>query len=227
MWLKDKFDRIKNSIVISNAFKKHKNAVDVQIIKGSRPVQTAIFNTEKASFVFLKEKETINKGDIIVDERNQHYQILRVNDNAKLVINVDNDELEIETIEADCIEFEDERSLFNQINKQSQSINQTINFYVEKMEQSSIGSIGLIHQNNNIELTVKESWGRLKHDLEWRFEYKEHKKYIESIDKAIETNDYTQIDQKAKEKTAKLLGAFLGEFVSMFTINLIEYLKNK
>lgn len=223
MWLKDKTNEIYDSLKIGNAFKNDKRSILIQVIKGDRKKLHAIFDKEKCCFYLLKEKEPISESDLIVNFRNQLFKVLDVQNHATITIDVDNRKQEIAVVAVSCENYKIDNSLFEMVNNQKQTSYQVLNINIDSISNSSVQSIGNQEAINNARQDIVTKWCEIKREIEWRFDYKEHKKYIDSVDSAISNNDSSLVDMKAKERTVKLLGSFLGELIAVFTANLIKY----
>lgn len=227
MWLGDKLNQLKDHVKVANAFKHDKRSIEIRVIKGERKVQTAIFNDECCCFFLLKEKNVIYSSDLIVDDRNHLFKVVRVDDNSKIDIVVDDVEQSVDAIAVYCERYHIDNSLFEIVNSQKQTVNQVLNIHIDSIDGSQIGTIGSINSSNNMSQNIINKWESIRRELDWRFDYKEHQKYINSVDNAIAQNNADLVDTKAKEKTMKLLGGFLGELIGTFTTCLIEYFRNK
>ena len=160
-------------------------------------------------------------------EREELYQILNVNDNANVEIEIDGHPTKAEAVCLSCEKYVADDSIFEIVLTQKQSISQTLNIHIDNVADSSISNIGKISASNYSETVLLDKWSKIKRELNWRFDYKEHEKYIKSVDEAILHKNAEYVDLKAKEKTARLLGAFIGELVATFTTCLINFYSNK
>lgn len=227
MWINDKYNQIKNTIKIVNAFKHDKRGIEIQVIKGDRKVQTAIYDDNNCCFFLLKEKNTIYSSDLIVDDRNHLFKVIKVDDNSKIEIEIDGTKQSVDVVAVYCERYHIDNSLFEIVNSQKQTVYQVLNVHIDSIDGSHVGTIGSVSSSNHMSQNIVNKWESIKRELDWRFDYKEHQKYISSVDNAISQTNPNLIDLKAKEKTVKLLGGFLGELIGTFTVCLIEYFKNK
>ena len=225
MWIGDKVNQLKDHMKVVGAFKHDKRSIEMQVIKGERKIQTAIFDDDNCRFFLLKEKNIIYSSDLIVDDRNHLFKVVRVDDNSKVEIEIDNNMQSVDAVAVYCERYHIDNSLFEIVNSQKQTVNQILNIHIDSIDGSQIGTIGSINSSNDMSQNIINKWESIRRELDWRFDYREHQKYINGIDSAISQKNADLVDLKAKEKTMKLLGGFLGELIGAFTTCLIEFLR--
>ena len=218
-FIKNAFNNTIESIETKKAFKSDKRSIHLLVFKGNRDVVISIFDETNNCFYLLEDKTT-NVNDILVTEREKQYKVIDVK-NAQISLIIDNQNKSIDVVALICEPFlNDPHSLVNSI-----QINQTANsnfvFNIENMNDSSISNFGNIVNKIDFTQDIEHKWSMLKHDLDYRFHYKEYKKYIELVDQTIAQKKIL-LKLEIAEKVARIAGSFLGEIIKGFTAALLE-----
>lgn len=222
-FIKSKAKALIDRVKVISAFNKNKNCIKLMLIRGSNPISNAIFARESCCFYILKEKIEFKAKDLVVTSREELFQILNVDDNASVEIEINGQSENVDAICLTCKKYVADDSIFDIVLTQKQTINQTLNINIDSISDSSISNIGQISASNYSETVLLDKWSKIKRELNWRFDYKEHDKFIKSVDEAILNKSSDFVDVKAKEKSARILGAFIGELISTFTTCLISF----
>lgn len=220
----DKIQGLIDDISLHKEFNKSERIIKIQLIKGNRKIIQVINDSENNVFIFFGKAKEVISNDIIIDERNLKYIVREIEENCKMSLQVDGSEQKADIIKVHYSKFEnDTESIFDVITQRIK-VSLTVNATIQEINNSTINSIGAITNSINQNQDFKITWHKIKHDLNWRFDYKEYGRFIYNVDNAISAGSYEEINQKEKVKAMKQLGGFLGEFLGSFVGSLVSSL---
>lgn len=208
------------------AFSKMPFSIDIKILKGKRKVKRCILDSTQSTLRFYKVDCDVCCHDYLVDERNNRYVASEVIDDDHFSLLINGVTREIKTVVVSFQRPHGTKSLLEKADNASNS-SQNIVININNAQNSQFGDIGkqLIDITKN--MSIGECWEGLKEDLSWRYDGELYSKMTTDVSKAIASKTLEDSTKKELDNAARRIGSFLGELLSSFVINLIEYCKKQ
>jgi hypothetical protein len=195
-------------------------------IKGDRHVDCAIRDDKAKTLRYFKEVTHINKTDWLVDERENKYYVRDVLTDQPFSFDMGNG---IQNIKTTVVEYEQEpdpESLVDEFNLQMSATNkQDIKITLDHVSNSTITDIGKAISNISQSQDAKAMWRKLRHDLDYRFDFRENQKLIKNVDKTFEGGEGQEFDEDLFRKRADAIGGAIGTAMGRMLVILLEYFR--
>lgn len=196
------------------AFDSDKRSTKAMLIKGRRDKKTVVVDGN--TIYFLGANKEVNVGDVIVDCRNEKYVVEKIEDRVGLEIQSNYGLKTVNTTKITCKSLaNDPQSIVNAVRQEANQIaNVTIN--IGDVVNSDLRDVAKVAQELSQKQNVQEYWDKLKHDLDWRYDYEKYQKFIHEVDSALGSKKKDEIESKEVTKVVNAVGGFLGAFVASF-----------